>query len=259
MTFGSRTKSWRLHCGLVVTAIFCSAAAQAQSPAVVITPAKAAAPLSLQQVFEAAWARQPEALTLPSRRDAARAKQSTAQAWTPEPAALEIGYKTDRLNRNQGASEIEVGVSVPLWLPRERAQSAALSDAEAVALESRTMAAKLRIAATVRDAWWQCSAHASKPTSRATSSKTPSKLLPTWNGAPGRAIWHAQTSIRRRELSPARKPILRRLKPVSRQPGSNCRRLQVPHQLQAMLMGVVWSKTPAPPRLRLKRMPQSKS
>ena len=155
MTFGSRTKSWRLHGGLVVTAIFCSAAAQAQSPAVVTTPVKAAAPQNLQQVFEAAWARQPEALTLPSRRDAARAQQSAAQAWTPEPAALEMGYKTDRLNRNQGASEIEVGVSVPLWLPRERAQSAALSDAEAVALESRTMAAKLRIAATVREAWWQ--------------------------------------------------------------------------------------------------------
>lgn len=155
MTFGSRTKSWRLHVGLVITAIFCSAAAQAQSPAVVTTPAKAAAPQNLQQVFEAAWARQPEALSLPSRRDAARAQQSAAQAWTPERAALEIGYKTDRLNRNQGASEIEAGVSVPLWLPRERAQSAALSDAEALALESRTMAAKLRIAATVRDTWWQ--------------------------------------------------------------------------------------------------------
>ena len=151
MTIGSRTKSWGLHGGVAALTIICTAAAQAQSPAVVST----AALQSLNQVFEAAWARQPEAQTLPSRREAARAQQNASQAWTPEPAALEMGYRTDRLNRNQGAREIEVGVSVPLWLPRERAQSTALSDARAMAVESGTMAAKLRLAAIVREAWWQ--------------------------------------------------------------------------------------------------------
>lgn len=151
MTIGSRTKSWALHGGVAALTIICTTAAQAQSPAVVST----AALQSLNQVFEAAWARQPEAQTLPSRREAARAQQNASQAWTPEPAALEMGYRTDRLNRNQGAREIEVGVSVPLWLPRERAQSAALSDARAMVVESGTMAAKLRLAAIVREAWWQ--------------------------------------------------------------------------------------------------------
>lgn len=151
MTIGSRTKSWALHGGVAALTIFFTAAAQAQSPEVVST----AALQSLNQVFEAAWARQPEAQTLPSRREAARAQQNASQAWTPEPAALEMGYRTDRLNRNQGAREIEVGISVPLWLPRERAQSAALSDARAMVVESGTMAAKLRLAAIVREAWWQ--------------------------------------------------------------------------------------------------------
>lgn len=61
----------------------------------------------------------------------------------------------DRLNRNQGARELELGVAVPLWLPGERSRSAALADAESVALESRVSAAQLRLAVTVRETWWQ--------------------------------------------------------------------------------------------------------
>jgi cobalt-zinc-cadmium efflux system outer membrane protein len=111
--------------------------------------------LNLRQVFEAAWARQPEAMALQARRDAARAQQQRRESWTPEPAALEVSNKTDRLNRNQGARELEVGVAVPLWLPGERGKSAALADAEGAAIESRATAAQLRVAATVREAWWQ--------------------------------------------------------------------------------------------------------
>lgn len=110
---------------------------------------------TLGQVFEAAWARQPEALALQARREAARAALRAAQAWTPEPAALEASNKSDRLNRNLGAREIEVGVAVPIWLPGERGRNAALANAEGAAVESRTLAARLRVAATVRDAWWQ--------------------------------------------------------------------------------------------------------
>jgi len=43
---------------------------------------------------------------------------------------------------------------VPLWLPGERRGVGALADAEAAAVESRAEAARLRLAATVRDAWW---------------------------------------------------------------------------------------------------------
>lgn len=155
MTLGYRTTFWRLHASVLAAAAFSSVAAQAQAPQAIATPAPAVAPLNLRQVFEAAWARQPEATALQSRRDAARAQQNAAQAWTPEPAALELAYKTDRFNRNQGARELEVGVSVPLWLPGERSRSAALAEAEGAAVESRATAAQLRIAATVRETWWQ--------------------------------------------------------------------------------------------------------
>lgn len=157
----TRTRAWLGHAGAAATMVVFSIAVQAQpastpvAPAAQASPQTAAASLSLRQVFDAAWARQPEAMALQARRDAARAQQSAATAWTPEPAALELSNKTDRLHRNQGARELEVGVAVPLWLPGERGKSAALAEAEGAAIESRSTAAQLRIAATVREAWWQ--------------------------------------------------------------------------------------------------------
>jgi outer membrane protein, heavy metal efflux system len=150
----TRTRAWLRHAGAAATVAVFSNAAQAQAAAPE-APQSAAGLLSLRQVFDATWARQPEAMALPARRDAARSQQAAANAWTREPAALELSNKTDRLNRNQGARELEVGVAVPLWLPGERGRSAALADAESAALESRATAAQMRVAATVREAWWQ--------------------------------------------------------------------------------------------------------
>lgn len=151
-----RIKAGALRAGAASTLMACALGAQAQdrpaSPAVTTT---ATTPISLKQAFEAAWGRQPEALALPARRDAARAVQQAARAWTPEPAALELSGKTDRLNRNQGSREVEVGIAVPIWLPGERGRSQALADAEGRSVESRATAAQLRVAAAVRDAWWQ--------------------------------------------------------------------------------------------------------
>ena len=115
-----------------------------------------ASPLSLRQAFDAAWARQPEAMALQARRDAARAQQQRGTGLDAGAGgAGSLSNKTDRLSSNQGAHEFEVGVAVPLWLPGERSSSAALADAEGAATESRATAAQLRVAATVRDAWWQ--------------------------------------------------------------------------------------------------------
>ena len=167
MTPRTRTKIWLLRTSVVAAATICGTAVLAQpatataATAPTVTSAgagrteAAANTLNLRQVFDAAWARQPEALALQARRGASRAQQTAAKAWTPEPAALEFLSKTDRLGSSQGARELEVGVVVPLWLPGERNRSAALADAEGAAIESRATAAQLRVAATVRDAWWQ--------------------------------------------------------------------------------------------------------
>jgi cobalt-zinc-cadmium efflux system outer membrane protein len=151
----TRIKARLLRATVAAAWIACPWTAQAQTTTASAAPDAPATVMSLRQAFEAAWARQPEAMALQARRDAARAQRQAAQSWTPEPPALEVSNKTDRLNRNGGARELEVGVAVPLWLPGERSRSAALADAEGAAIESRATAAQLRVAATVREAWWQ--------------------------------------------------------------------------------------------------------
>jgi cobalt-zinc-cadmium efflux system outer membrane protein len=115
-------------------------------------PAPAAPDLSA--LFAQAWQRQPEAQALQLRRQAAQAERDSADAWTPEPAALDLQAKTDRIGSRQGARETTVGVVLPLWLPGERARKAALGDAALEAAQSRTQAAQLELAARVREAWW---------------------------------------------------------------------------------------------------------
>ncbi len=108
----------------------------------------------LRMAFEAAWARQPEAAALSARREAAQAQQQSAKSWTPEPVTMELSAKTDAPSRNLGTREYVGGVAIPLWLPGERNRSQALAEAEGRAVESRTNAAQLRVAAAVREAWW---------------------------------------------------------------------------------------------------------
>jgi len=112
------------------------------------------APTSLKQAFDAAWARQPEARSIDAHREAALARRASADSWTAEPPALELLGKTDRFNGNDGSREYEVGLAIPLWLPNERSHTGALANAEVRASESRTLAAQLRIAGSVREAYW---------------------------------------------------------------------------------------------------------
>ncbi len=93
------------HLPLYITPL--GAAAQAQGTE---TAALRENTSSLLQIFEATWTRQPEAVALQTRREAASAQQRATSAWTPEPPALEFSNKSDRLYRNQGAREIELGV-----------------------------------------------------------------------------------------------------------------------------------------------------
>lgn len=129
--------------GLVLTA-------QAQG-----TPAAASGNVvSLKEVFDSAWQRQPEAHAFQKRRAAVQAQVKAASMLSPEPPSVEIGQRSDWMTGNKGAREIELGITVPIWLPGQRTASAELTQAELSWLERRLLAAQLRLAATVRDAWW---------------------------------------------------------------------------------------------------------
>ena len=113
-----------------------------------------AATLVLREAFTFAWKHQPEARSVAAREDAARARRDIAGGWTAEPVAVEVTTKTDRLNRNDGSREHELGLSIPLWLPGERSGTRALADAEAATVATRLAAARLRTSAMVREAYW---------------------------------------------------------------------------------------------------------
>src|SRR3989344_2462519 len=82
--------------------------------------AHAQPPDTLAQAFEQAWATQPLPQALSARRSALAASRQAADAWTAQPAALELRTKTDRPGTDRGAQELEVGVALPLWLPGPR-------------------------------------------------------------------------------------------------------------------------------------------
>ena len=109
---------------------------------------------TLAQAYAAAWQRQPVAQALGERENALRARRSAADALTPEPPSIELGGRTDRFNQQRGASEQEIGLVLPLWLPGERSASQALAEAEMGALGGRMAALRLQLAGEVRDAWW---------------------------------------------------------------------------------------------------------
>jgi cobalt-zinc-cadmium efflux system outer membrane protein len=141
-----RSRTRRIAWALATFVVLGSGGARAQTPAL--------SSLTLKQTFEAAWERQPEAASQTARRDAAEAARRAASSWSAEPAALEVATKTDRLNSNAGGREYEVAVAVPLWLPGERARTGELAEVERGALDAKLQAARLRVAASVREAWW---------------------------------------------------------------------------------------------------------
>jgi outer membrane protein, heavy metal efflux system len=133
--------SWAIACSTVAASALAQPTTKPES-------------LTLRQAFESAWSRQPEAAALQARREAVQAQNQAAQSWSPEPASVSLLTKIDRPARNLGTREYEAGIAVPLWLPGERLRSQALAQAEGQAVQSRTNAAQLRVAATVREAWW---------------------------------------------------------------------------------------------------------
>lgn len=89
---------------------------------------------TLAAAFARAWSRQPAALAEGERQRAVSAQFAAADRRTPAPGSLELGLRSDRFNRNQGASEVDVGVAIPLWLPGERNGAQALAAAAEGAL-----------------------------------------------------------------------------------------------------------------------------
>ena len=127
---------------------------QATSP----TSAPPSATVPLREALDAAWARAVAHRESQGQRRRAEADRAAAGSLWAAPPSLEVSHRSDRLQRNVGSREIELGVAVPLWLPGQRdarAQTAEVALAHAQAAEQ---VARLRLAGELREIAWQIAA-----------------------------------------------------------------------------------------------------
>jgi cobalt-zinc-cadmium efflux system outer membrane protein len=112
----------------------------------------------LRHAVEQAWRLNPQAAGLDAREAEARAAQDVAAGLTPEPGSVSIGSLNDRLNRNRGKQEYEAELTVPLWLPGQKAAHEAEAASRVDAAIAKRAALRLDVSGELREAWWALAA-----------------------------------------------------------------------------------------------------
>jgi cobalt-zinc-cadmium efflux system outer membrane protein len=109
---------------------------------------------TLREVFESAWANSPQGRTAEAKRDEVAASRSVAESWFPAAPKIDAFHRTDRWNSDLGNQESEIGVSLPLWLPGQKAARRSLAEAEGGENEGDIQATRLAVAGELRRALW---------------------------------------------------------------------------------------------------------
>lgn len=137
----SLRRPWRTHCVALVLLAAASTSVHSQQDA----------PPSLAVALEAAWSLSPSARSLQNRQATLDARQRAAEALLASPPSLTLSHRNDRPASNLGLREYEAELGLPLWNPRVRSATAAQVTAERSAVESQQQAARLALAAQVRE------------------------------------------------------------------------------------------------------------
>ena len=140
--------------------IWAQPAASPLGPRAALPPASAPAngSVTLAAALDAAWQRAIAARESEGQRRRADADRTAAGSFWAAPPSLELSYRSDRLHRNAGSSEAEVGVAIPLWLPGQRAARASTANAAAAQALVAEPVARLRLAGALRESVWQIAA-----------------------------------------------------------------------------------------------------
>lgn len=107
---------------------------------------------TLPQVFERAWANFPLGRMLEAKQDEVAASRKLGEALFPGAPKVGLAQRSDRWNDNRGKLENEVEVSLPLWLPGQKAARQTLAAAEGEENSSALAAARLTLAGELRTA-----------------------------------------------------------------------------------------------------------
>lgn len=114
--------------------------------------------VTLRAAVDAAWERAVAARESAGERRRAEADRTVSGSYWPAPPSLEVSYRSDRLHRDLGSSEAEIGLAVPLWLPGQRAARSGAADAAVTQADAAEQVARWRVAGEVREAAWQLAA-----------------------------------------------------------------------------------------------------
>ncbi len=118
--------------------------------------------VTLRAALDAAWQRAVVARESDGQRRRAEADRSVAGNFWSAPPSLELIHRDDRLQSNAGRRETEIGVTVPLWLPGQRAAREGTAEAAAAQAQAAEQVARLRLAGELREAAWQIAASQSE-------------------------------------------------------------------------------------------------
>jgi len=120
--------------------------------------APATGSFTLAAALDAAWQRAVAARESEGQRRRTDADRTAAGSFWAAPPSLELSHRSDRLHRNVGSSETEVGVAIPLWLPGQRAAREGIANAAVEQALVAEQVARLRLAGELREAAWQIAA-----------------------------------------------------------------------------------------------------
>ena len=109
---------------------------------------------TLREVFEKAWANSPQGRTAEAKRDEVAASRTVAESWFPAAPKIDAFHRTDRWNSDLGNQESEIGISIPLWLPGQKAARRSLAEAEGGENEGDIQTTQLAVAGELRRALW---------------------------------------------------------------------------------------------------------
>lgn len=153
MVLGCAQLAWASDPASMTTTVSTASAVTAASTTLA-TEASQIVISDLASAFALAWARQPEAQSLELLLQAQENQDTADQSWLAAPPSLEAAAKSDQWSGNEGRREYLASLNLPLWLPQEQTQRQQLTAATRQAVHSRWQAARLRLAASLRTAWW---------------------------------------------------------------------------------------------------------
>ncbi len=113
---------------------------------------------TLREALDKAWERAVQARVAESRNAEADASRVVANSWFADPPSIGLSEKSDRFNSNRGVRERELDLSLPLWLPGQRAARETFASSDAADAEAGLAAARLALAGDLRSAVWNLAA-----------------------------------------------------------------------------------------------------